>query len=95
MTSWPVRQKSSVLLFYSNEILLKKSPNIKITRISYKDDLKTGKKIDIEGLAPNREVLLLFRRALEDSTVFSKVDLPISNFIKGSNIKFHLSLIPS
>jgi len=78
-----------------NEIILKKMPNIKITEISYKNDPKTGKKIDISGRASSREVLLSFRRALEDDTAFLKVDLPISNFVKGSNIKFYLSLIPS
>ena len=78
-----------------NEIILKKIPNIKITEISYQNDPQTGEKINVSGIAPSREVLLLFRRALEDDTAFSKVDLPISNFIQGSNIKFNLSLIPS
>ncbi|MFA5095484.1 MAG: hypothetical protein WC447_02400 [Candidatus Paceibacterota bacterium] len=78
-----------------NEIILKKMPNIKITRIAYQNNSQTGKKIDIGGIAPNREILLLFRQTLEDDIAFSKVDLPISNFIQGSNIKFSLSLIPS
>jgi hypothetical protein len=78
-----------------NEILLKKIPNIKITEISYQNDPTTGKKINVSGKAPSREVLLLFRKALEDDTAFSKVDLPISNFVQGTNIKFSLSLIPS
>jgi hypothetical protein len=78
-----------------NEIILKKMPDIKITGISYQNDPQTGGKININGIAPSREVLLLFRQALEDDIAFSKVDLPISNFIKGSNIKFYLSLIPS
>lgn len=78
-----------------NEIILKKMPNIKITEIFYQNDPKTGAKISISGKAPNRDVLLLFRRALEDNIAFSKVDLPISNFIKGSNIEFNLNLIPS
>ena len=41
------------------------------------------------------ERLLLFRKALEDNTAFKKVDLPISNFVKGSNIQFDINLIPS
>ncbi len=78
-----------------NEIILKKIPNIKITEISYQNDPKMGEKINISGKALSREVLLSFRRALENDTAFSEVDLPISNFVKGSDIKFYLSLIPS
>ena len=78
-----------------NEIILKKIPNIKITEIFYQNDPQTGKKISISGKASSREVLLSFRRALEDDAAFSKIDLPISNFVKGSVIKFYLSLIPS
>jgi len=78
-----------------NEIILKKMSSIKITEILYQNDPQTGERINISGRAPNREVLLLFRRTLEDNTAFSKVDLPISNFVKGSNIKFYLNLVPS
>ena len=78
-----------------NAIILKKIPKIKITDISYENDSLKGKKISIQGNAPSREILLLFRQALEDSVAFKQVDLPISNFVKGSNIQFYLSLIPS
>jgi len=78
-----------------NEIILKKMSGIKITEIYYQNDLKTDKKINISGIALNRDVLLSFRLALEDDPSFSKIDLPISNFVKGSNIKFSLSLIPA
>ena len=82
-----------------NAILLKKMSSVKITNISYESNSKNGslqsKKISIQGTAPSREILLLFRQALENSPYFKQVDLPISNFIKGSNIQFYLSLIPS
>jgi hypothetical protein len=78
-----------------NGIVLKKIPSIKITGIFYQNDPQTGKRVNINGLAESREVLLLFRKSLEDDAAFSNVDLPVSNFIKGSNIKFNLSLIPS
>ncbi len=80
-----------------NNIVLKKLPAIKITDISYLYDIKNDpitQKVVIEGTAPSRELLLLFRKALEDDSAFKKVDLPISNFVKGSNIHFYLSLIP-
>ncbi len=85
-----------------NAIILKKMPVIKITNISYENTQSTSedglvaqnKKISIEGTAPSRPLLLLFRKGLEDSPTFKSVDLPISNFVKGSNIQFYLSLIP-
>lgn len=77
-----------------NEIIFKKMSDIKITQVSYEANLPSGKKISVHGIAPSREKLLLFRRALEDSLAFEKVDLPISNFVRGSNIEFYLNLIP-
>jgi len=81
-----------------SEIMLKKTPDIKITQILYETDAKSlpvGKKVTVRGIARSREELLLFRRALEDNIAFTKVDLPISNFVKGSNIEFSLTLIPT
>ncbi len=78
-----------------NEIVLEKMSDIKIIEFSYTDSTASGKKVTIHGQAPSRERLLLFRKALEDNTAFKKVDLPISNFVKGSNIQFDINLIPS
>lgn len=77
-----------------NEVMLKKMSDIKINQITYENDPTSGKKISVYGTAPSRERLLFFRRALEEDTAFQKVDLPISNFVKGSNIEFYISLIP-
>lgn len=85
-----------------NAVILKKIPGIKITDISYennssqgRDPKKSSEKVSIQGSAVSREALLLFRKALEDSPAFKQVDLPISNFVKGSDIRFYLNLIPS
>jgi hypothetical protein len=78
-----------------NAVLLKKGSNIKITQIFYENDSAKGRKISLTGTAPSREVLLSFRRALEASSDFKTVDLPISSFVKGSNIQFSLSLTPA
>lgn len=78
-----------------SEILLNKMTDIKIINIVYETDGAKNKKISIRGIAPSRERLLLFRKSLEDDPAFAKVDLPISNFVKGSDIQFYLSLIPS
>ena len=77
-----------------NAILAQKTPDIKITQILYNNDPVDGKKISITGNASSREALLSFREALQGSPLFKSVDLPISNFVKGSNIQFYLSLTP-
>lgn len=85
---YPVSQK------VIGAIMLRKMSDIKITKITYESS-GGGKKVSISGLAPSRERLLMFRRALENDTAWSKVELPIQNFIKGSNIQFYLSLTPA
>ena len=78
-----------------NAILLKKRSDIKISRIFYEDNQTQGKKITLTGTAPSREILLLFSRALSDDSTFKSVNLPVSNFVKGSNIQFSLTLTPA
>lgn len=78
-----------------DSIITKKTPDIKITNITYATTVDAGKTIRIEGFAPSREKLLSFRLSLEKDPNFKSVDLPISNFIKGENIQFNLNLIPS
>ncbi len=78
-----------------NEVLSKKIPDVKITQISFEEDKAAAKKVSIRGTARSREGLLLFRRALEDDPSFKMVDLPISNFVKGTNIQFNVTLIAS
>ncbi len=78
-----------------NEILAGKMSDIKITQINYQNEAVKGKFVNINGTAPSRERLLLFRKMLEDNPAFQKVDLPVSNFLKGSNIRFFLSLVPA
>ncbi len=76
-------------------ILLKKPQNIQITQVSYDDHVTAGKKISISGVALSRDALLSFRKSLEDSSMFKTIDLPISNFVKGANIQFYLTLVPA
>ncbi|MEI8174824.1 MAG: hypothetical protein WCG28_02640 [bacterium] len=82
-----------------NAIILKKIPNVKITSVYYENNSDNkqlqNKSVNIQGNATSREILLLFRQSLENTIAFKQVSLPISNFIKSSNIQFSLSLIPS
>jgi len=77
------------------QILSRKLSDVKITEISYRVVDTNGQTVTIKGTAPSRERLLLFRMALEQDPSFRQVDLPISNFVKGSNIEFSLNLIPA
>jgi hypothetical protein len=77
------------------DILSSKTTDIKITQILYTNDLINGKKITILGIAPSRESLLSFEQALQNNPAFNNVSLPISSFIKDSNLQFNLSLSPT
>jgi hypothetical protein len=76
-----------------NLILVKKRGDIQINKIMY-EARNNEKIISVNGTAYSRDVLLAFRRALEADPNLAKVDLPISNFVKGSNIQFYLTLVP-
>jgi hypothetical protein len=78
-----------------NAVLLNRVSGIKISQISFVNDKTNGKVVNVRGTAPSRERLDIFKRALEDDSLFKKVDLPISNFVKGSNIQFFLNIIPN
>lgn len=73
-------------------VLLKKIPGIKITQMSFNTDIQGGKSLDLKGVSNTREDLLIFKKNLEDNGVFSSVNLPISNFVKTSNIQFSINL---
>lgn len=77
------------------EILLRKIAGIKLTQIYYSVDELGEKRISMSGVASDRAHLLDFRKSLEADTSFSKVNLPISNFVKDSDIEFNLTLVPS
>ena len=78
-----------------DKILSNKVSGIKIKSIFFEKDDISGGNIVISGIAENREILLLFRRTLEKDPSFENVDLPISNFVKGRDIEFNMSLISS
>ncbi len=71
-------------------IIIKNKPTgLLIDAILY-DRNKDEEKITINGVAKNRETLLLFLRSMESDGEFSDVKLPISSFVKGENINFSL-----
>ena len=77
-----------------DKVNAKKTNGIKITEISFDaSGADKIKKIKVSGVAANREKLLEFRKLFEADSSFKSVDLPISNFIKGSNIQFYINLV--
>jgi Tfp pilus assembly protein PilN len=78
-----------------NAILSSKISGIKITQILYENDPTAGKKINLTGTASSRAALLLFQQTLQNNPNFKNIILPISNFVKESNIEFNLILIPA
>lgn len=49
-------------------------------------------RIILNGRAPAREELLNFVKALEESKLFKKIDSPVSNLLKRTEIQFSLEL---
>jgi len=78
-----------------NTVIFKKGPNIKINRISYDNSTNQGKKVTINGTASSREALLFFRDTLASDPNVKNVNLPVSNFVKGTDIDFNITLTPS
>jgi Tfp pilus assembly protein PilN len=76
-------------------ILAKKTSEIKIIQITYKNDPTLGKEINILGTASSRDSLLDFEQTLQNDPAFKNVNLPISSFVRESNIQFDLSLSPA
>jgi len=73
------------------DILEHKKDNIKITDIIY-DKSPTEIRVLLNGEAFNRESLSSFVREIEKNELFSRVELPISDFVKETNLDFSLTL---
>lgn len=76
-------------------VLNKKNEGIKINSIDLSFDNNGDRKINLKGKASSREKLLSFKKSFSQDINFKNVDLPISNFVKSTDIEFNLILIPS
>lgn len=65
---------------------------ITITQIAFTDRTSGQPQISLSGRAQDRESLTAFGRALESRVEFARVDLPVSNFAKESNIDFSMNI---
>lgn len=75
-----------------NEVIKSKTSGIRITEINYSFDENKGKVLQLRGDALTRENLLFYKNSLEKNPNFKSIDLPISNFIKPTNLQFNLMI---
>jgi hypothetical protein len=76
-------------------ILSDKTSGIRLNELFYASSNATSGIISFGGVSDTRESLIAFVDSLEQSKVFKKVDLPISNLAKNKDIEFSISLIIS
>ncbi len=72
-------------------LLTLRADGIGFNQILYSESTGTPV-IELYGVARDRTTLRDFKQALDDSSKFTSVDLPLSDFIKKSNIDFTISL---
>ena len=87
--SFPISEK------VIDAIVAEKTSEIQIIQFTYQDDPILGKQIGLLGIALTREALLAFEQTLKSDPDFKNVNLPISSFVKDSNIEFNMTLNPS
>lgn len=61
--------------------------------IFYSEIEMKADQIKLRGLAKNREDLVKFKNSLENSEIFKKVEMPISNFTSQKNVNFEINLV--
>lgn len=70
------------------QVVSQKGNNISLSGFSFADSTEGKRGIDISGVAKDRTALLSFVKSLERTGLFEKVEVPISNFAKNTDIGF-------
>ena len=72
--------------------ILRAANNVSLEDVSW--SATEGKKgmIHIAGIAPNRELLKTYADTLSTIPLFTRVDVPLSSFIKDTNIRFRIDI---
>ena len=76
-------------------IISNKTANIHIYQFNYSVTSTTSAAVTLSGMAASRESLINYENAINNSSLFSNVDLPISNLAKNKDIDFSMSLSAS
>lgn len=88
-----VKPSESNVLTVTKLILDKLPQGISIDRFVYTRGDGADSSLSIQGIAGTRSELITFSRDLEKQPVFTKVDLPISNLAKQSEVPFTLTVL--
>lgn len=88
-----VKPQQSGVLQVTKVILDKLPSGISIDRFVYTRGEKADSSLSLQGVAETRSELITFSRELEKQPDFSKVDLPISNLAKQSDVPFTLTVL--
>jgi len=81
---------------FAEIVLMEKPSGISIAGIFYDGpvaDIENAFRYSLRGVATTREVLFSFVETLKTNKLFSAVDLPVSNFVKDSDIEFSVTLV--
>lgn len=65
-----------------------KTDRISLTRFAFVSPAEGKREVDIVGVGKDRAALTAFIKALERTGLFEKVEVPISNFAKDTDIDF-------
>ncbi len=76
-------------------ILSNKIPGVSVGELSFVSSGAKSSTISLKGISVSRDLLILYKDALEKTKVFSRVDLPISNLAKDKNLIFTIDLTVS
>lgn len=87
------KPKLDVSVSVIEKILNLRTAGVSFNQVSYVYEEKGSSTVHIVGVASDRTALRSFKDALSSDESFSSVDLPISNFIKPTNIDFSMSLV--
>lgn len=75
-----------------NTIINNKTSSIRLNDFSYTYLSSNSASVVISGVSATRDSLVAFVNALQKTTQFKNVDLPVSNLTKDKNINFSLTL---
>ena len=69
-----------------------KGDYVRIQSVAFEKGVATEGKIVLAGIARDRDSLTDFVKMIESQEIFTKVDLPVSNFAKDKDINFSINI---
>lgn len=68
------------------------SPGIVFKSFQINTDKRVGDSLLVQGVAPTRESLVVFKNALKTSSLFEKADIPISDLARDVELPFTITI---